>query len=235
MKITILAALAASALAAPLAAQSAAGAANAEVVAREDCNRPCCEPICGVLESSDHEILEGAPAAVLERGPAYDASGIKVDDHLRTTNPHIYAAGDVCLEYKFTHTAEATARIVVRNALFRGRERLSDASRVAGLRRRLDRRWRLFGWHHLAASIRLAKNAVVNLLLGCRSRRHFGTARVRRRLGRYLGRFGRCTDDGDFAVARHRNRFHVEVIIPKAGHEDRRDDQDRQQDQEGSA
>ncbi|RUX03514.1 mercuric reductase [Mesorhizobium sp. M8A.F.Ca.ET.023.01.1.1] len=61
-----------------------------------------------------------------EAGVAYDADGIKVDDYLRTSNPHIYAAGDVCLEYKFTHTAEATARIVVRNALFRGRERLSD-------------------------------------------------------------------------------------------------------------
>ncbi|TJX79720.1 MAG: mercuric reductase, partial [Mesorhizobium sp.] len=61
-----------------------------------------------------------------EADVAYDADGIKVDDYLRTSNPHIYAAGDVCLEYKFTHTAEATARIVVRNALFRGRERLSD-------------------------------------------------------------------------------------------------------------
>ncbi|TGV64870.1 FAD-containing oxidoreductase, partial [Mesorhizobium sp. M00.F.Ca.ET.158.01.1.1] len=61
-----------------------------------------------------------------EAGVAYDADGIKVDDYLRTSNPHIYAAGDVRLEYKFTHTAEATARIVVRNALFRGRERLSD-------------------------------------------------------------------------------------------------------------
>ena len=59
-------------------------------------------------------------------GVAYDADGIKVDDYLRTTNPRIYAAGDVCLEHKFTHTAEATARIVVRNALFFGRGKLSD-------------------------------------------------------------------------------------------------------------
>ncbi|WP_245275543.1 FAD-dependent oxidoreductase [Mesorhizobium sp. LNHC229A00] len=61
-----------------------------------------------------------------EAGVAYDVNGIKVDDYLRSTNPHVYAAGDVCLEYKFTHTAEAAARIVVRNALFRGRERLSE-------------------------------------------------------------------------------------------------------------
>ncbi len=59
-------------------------------------------------------------------GVAYDNStGIAVDDFLRTSNRRIYAAGDVCLEHKFTHTADASARIVVRNALFLGRQRLS--------------------------------------------------------------------------------------------------------------
>lgn len=59
-------------------------------------------------------------------GVAYDAEGgIQVDDFLRTTNPRIYAAGDVCLEHKFTDTADASARIVVRNALFLGRQRVS--------------------------------------------------------------------------------------------------------------
>jgi pyruvate/2-oxoglutarate dehydrogenase complex dihydrolipoamide dehydrogenase (E3) component len=52
--------------------------------------------------------------------------GIHVDDLLRTTNRRIYAAGDVCLEHKFTHIAEATGRMVVRNALFLGREHLSE-------------------------------------------------------------------------------------------------------------
>jgi pyruvate/2-oxoglutarate dehydrogenase complex dihydrolipoamide dehydrogenase (E3) component len=52
-------------------------------------------------------------------------TGVKVDDFLRTTNPRIYAAGDVCLEDKFTHTADASARIVVQNALFLGRQRMS--------------------------------------------------------------------------------------------------------------
>jgi pyruvate/2-oxoglutarate dehydrogenase complex dihydrolipoamide dehydrogenase (E3) component len=63
----------------------------------------------------------------LERaGVAYDVeTGIEVDDFLRTRNPRIFAAGDVCLEHAFTNTAEASARIVVRNALFRGRQRLS--------------------------------------------------------------------------------------------------------------
>lgn len=59
-------------------------------------------------------------------GVAYDNSiGIAVDDFLRTSNRRIYAAGDVCLEHKFTHTADASARIVVQNALFLGRQRMS--------------------------------------------------------------------------------------------------------------
>ena len=52
-------------------------------------------------------------------------AGIQVDDFLRTSNPRIYAAGDVCLEHQFTNTAEASARIVVANALFLGRQRIS--------------------------------------------------------------------------------------------------------------
>jgi pyruvate/2-oxoglutarate dehydrogenase complex dihydrolipoamide dehydrogenase (E3) component len=59
-------------------------------------------------------------------GVAFDADkGIVVDDFLRTTNRRIFAAGDVCLEHQFTDTAEASARIVVRNALCFGRDRLS--------------------------------------------------------------------------------------------------------------
>jgi pyruvate/2-oxoglutarate dehydrogenase complex dihydrolipoamide dehydrogenase (E3) component len=52
-------------------------------------------------------------------------AGVRVDDFLRTTNHRIYAAGDVCLEHKYTHVAEATARMAVDNALFLGRQRLS--------------------------------------------------------------------------------------------------------------
>jgi pyruvate/2-oxoglutarate dehydrogenase complex dihydrolipoamide dehydrogenase (E3) component len=59
-------------------------------------------------------------------GVDYDAeTGVHVDDFLRTRNPRIYAAGDVCLEHRFTNTAAASGRIVVRNALRRGRERMS--------------------------------------------------------------------------------------------------------------
>jgi pyruvate/2-oxoglutarate dehydrogenase complex dihydrolipoamide dehydrogenase (E3) component len=63
----------------------------------------------------------------LERaGVTFDAtSGIHVNDQLQTTNPRIYAAGDVCMDWKFTHAADAAARIVIQNALFLGRKRLS--------------------------------------------------------------------------------------------------------------
>jgi pyruvate/2-oxoglutarate dehydrogenase complex dihydrolipoamide dehydrogenase (E3) component len=59
-------------------------------------------------------------------GVAYDpVKGIPVDDFLRTTNPRIFAAGDVCTANKFPHIESVAARIVVANALFLGRERLS--------------------------------------------------------------------------------------------------------------
>ncbi|PKL08584.1 MAG: mercuric reductase [Spirochaetae bacterium HGW-Spirochaetae-7] len=59
-------------------------------------------------------------------GVEYDERfGIKVDDFLRSSNPGIYAAGDVCMAWKFTHAADAAARIAIQNALFKGRKRLS--------------------------------------------------------------------------------------------------------------
>jgi pyruvate/2-oxoglutarate dehydrogenase complex dihydrolipoamide dehydrogenase (E3) component len=59
-------------------------------------------------------------------GVEYDAKGVKVDDRLRTTNPDIYAAGDICSPFKFTHAAEAMARIALQNALFFGRKKASS-------------------------------------------------------------------------------------------------------------
>jgi pyruvate/2-oxoglutarate dehydrogenase complex dihydrolipoamide dehydrogenase (E3) component len=63
-------------------------------------------------------------------GVKYDTrQGIEVDDFLRTTNPRIYAAGDCAMAWKFTHAADAAAKIVVQNALFSfgpiGKKRLS--------------------------------------------------------------------------------------------------------------
>jgi pyruvate/2-oxoglutarate dehydrogenase complex dihydrolipoamide dehydrogenase (E3) component len=57
---------------------------------------------------------------------AYDRSGVTVSDTLQTTNPNVYAAGDICSPYKFTHTADAMSRILIANALFMGRQRVSS-------------------------------------------------------------------------------------------------------------
>jgi pyruvate/2-oxoglutarate dehydrogenase complex dihydrolipoamide dehydrogenase (E3) component len=59
-------------------------------------------------------------------GVAYDRKGVRVDERLRTTNPKIYACGDVCSRFKFTHAADFMARIVIQNALFGGRRRVSE-------------------------------------------------------------------------------------------------------------
>lgn len=53
------------------------------------------------------------------------SSGVHVNDRLQTTNPRVFAAGDICSRFKFTHAADAMARIVIRNALFLGRSRVS--------------------------------------------------------------------------------------------------------------
>jgi pyruvate/2-oxoglutarate dehydrogenase complex dihydrolipoamide dehydrogenase (E3) component len=63
-------------------------------------------------------------------GVEYDRrKGVKVNDFLQTTNPKIYAAGDICMDWKFTHAADAAARIVIKNTLFSpfgfGRSKLS--------------------------------------------------------------------------------------------------------------
>jgi pyruvate/2-oxoglutarate dehydrogenase complex dihydrolipoamide dehydrogenase (E3) component len=50
-------------------------------------------------------------------GVAYTAKGITVDERLRTTQRHIYAAGDVAGSYQFTHLADLHARTIVRNIL----------------------------------------------------------------------------------------------------------------------
>jgi len=58
-------------------------------------------------------------------GIVYDKAGVKVSDTLQTSNPNVYAAGDICFPYKFTHTADALARILIANALFMGRQKSS--------------------------------------------------------------------------------------------------------------
>ena len=59
-------------------------------------------------------------------GIAYDKNGVKISDSLQTSNPDVYAAGDVCFPCKSTHTADALARILIANALFMGRQKASN-------------------------------------------------------------------------------------------------------------
>jgi pyruvate/2-oxoglutarate dehydrogenase complex dihydrolipoamide dehydrogenase (E3) component len=59
-------------------------------------------------------------------GVEFDAKeGVRVDERMRTSNPRVYAIGDVASRYRFTHAADAQARLVVRNALFFGRAKAS--------------------------------------------------------------------------------------------------------------
>ena len=52
--------------------------------------------------------------------------GVKVNERLQTTNPNIYAVGDVASKYQFTHMADFMARLVIKNALFFGRDKVTD-------------------------------------------------------------------------------------------------------------
>ena len=58
-------------------------------------------------------------------GVSYNALGIETNDYLQSSNPVIYAAGDVAGRAQFTHAADAMARICIQNALFWGRGRFS--------------------------------------------------------------------------------------------------------------
>ncbi len=87
----------------------------------------------GVERIAVDEILVGAGRRPNVEGLGLEAAGVRfdpergvaVDDRLRTANRRIFAAGDVCMAWRFTHAADAAARIAIQNALFLGRRRLS--------------------------------------------------------------------------------------------------------------
>ncbi|MCK5228377.1 MAG: FAD-dependent oxidoreductase, partial [Desulfobulbaceae bacterium] len=60
--------------------------------------------------------IEGLGLA--EIGVDFDRKGIKVDKRLRTSQKHIYGAGDVIGGYQFTHAAGYEGGIVISNAIF---------------------------------------------------------------------------------------------------------------------
>lgn len=63
---------------------------------------------------------ELGPLALDAAGVRAGAQGIEVDDRMRTANRRIFAIGDVASRHRFTHNADAQARLVVPNALFFG-------------------------------------------------------------------------------------------------------------------
>jgi pyruvate/2-oxoglutarate dehydrogenase complex dihydrolipoamide dehydrogenase (E3) component len=86
------------------------------------------------VELAGDEILVGVGRApnvdglgLAAAGITYDPRmGVKVNEQLQTSNPRVYAAGDICFPYKFTHTADALARILIANALFKARQKTSS-------------------------------------------------------------------------------------------------------------
>ena len=63
-------------------------------------------------------------------GVEYHRRGIKVDKHHRTTNKRIFAAGDICSPFQFTHAAYAQAEYATLNALMPWPYRLNAKDRI---------------------------------------------------------------------------------------------------------
>jgi len=61
-------------------------------------------------------------------GIDFTPKGIKVDRHLRTTNPRVYAIGDCTGGYQFTHVAGYHAGLVLRNSIFRLRTKVQTTA-----------------------------------------------------------------------------------------------------------
>jgi pyruvate/2-oxoglutarate dehydrogenase complex dihydrolipoamide dehydrogenase (E3) component len=98
-------------------------------------------PMCVILEKDGTERIFEFDALLIATGRKPTVSGLRlehagvefdtrlgvvVNDKLQTTNPDIYAVGDVASKYQFTHMADFMARLVIKNALFFGRDKVSD-------------------------------------------------------------------------------------------------------------
>ena len=95
----------------------------------------CNNDVTGEIEADEVLLSVGRTPNVKDlnleaAGVDYDLSGgIKVNDFLCSTNRKIYAAGDVCLQLKFTNAAQFSACTAVHNALTRTKKkRHSDAA-----------------------------------------------------------------------------------------------------------
>ena len=59
-------------------------------------------------------------------GVRFSPAGIEVNERLQTSNPSIFAAGDVCASFPRTGDVDAIARVCVQNAMFFSRQRISQ-------------------------------------------------------------------------------------------------------------
>ena len=87
----------------------------------------------GTRELPYDALLLGTGRKAKVDGLSLEAAGVRlgkdrveVDEYLRTSNPNIYAAGDVAFPEKFTHAAMATARLCVANALYGANRRARE-------------------------------------------------------------------------------------------------------------
>ncbi len=76
------------------------------------------------VQFTGHALLLAAGRCPVMKGLNLEAAGVeftpdevKTNDYLQTSQPHIYAAGDIANRLKFTHTADYAARMVIRNIL----------------------------------------------------------------------------------------------------------------------
>jgi len=80
--------------------------------------------VCGEARTFESEaVLNGTGRAPNVHGLGLEAAGVeydsgvgvKVNEFYQTANPDIYASGDVVSPFKFTHTADWSARLAIRN------------------------------------------------------------------------------------------------------------------------
>lgn len=71
----------------------------------------CDEILVAIGRQADFDALQIGAAEI-----EHDERRITVDPHLRTNQPHIWAAGDVCSCYQFTHVAAYEGKLAATNA-----------------------------------------------------------------------------------------------------------------------
>ncbi|MGD8991117.1 MAG: FAD-containing oxidoreductase [Desulfobacterales bacterium] len=105
--------------------QSRGGKAPVSMVIEDDNGERTLEFDALLLATGRKPTVKGL--GLEDAGIEYDERmGVKVNDRMQTTNPDVYAVGDVASKYQFTHMSDFGARLVIRNALFFGRDKFSN-------------------------------------------------------------------------------------------------------------